>query len=252
MNRFIVGRNPVMEALRAGTSIETILLSTSVRGRFAADLRREARRHGVVVKAVPPDYLRRQVGTGTHQGVVAVASAWSYVPLEEILRRAKAADTPALVVILQGVQDPQNLGSIIRTAEALGVHGIVIPKRRAVGVTPTVTKASAGAAEHLPIAVVTNVARTLSYLKEAGLWIVGAEAGTGTLTWEVDLTVPLAVVLGSEGKGISRLVRETCDFLVEIPMGGKLNSLNVSVAAGIMLYEVMRQKRSLGHGHWRP
>jgi len=247
MSRYIVGRNPVMEALRAGTSIETILLSTSVRGRFVADLRREASRHGVVVKAVPPDYLKRRAGTEAHQGVVAVASEWSYVPLEEILRRAKAADMPALVVILQGVQDPQNLGSIIRTAEALGVHGIVIPKRRAVGVTPAVTKASAGATEHMPIAVVTNVARTLSCLKDAGLWIVGAEAGARPMTWEIDLTVPLGLVLGSEGKGISRLVREMCDFLVEIPMGGKVNSLNVSVAAGIVLYEVIRQRRSVRH-----
>ena len=178
---------------------------------------------------------------GAHQGVIAFVTPYSYVEIEDILARASEKDEPPFVIVLDEITDPHNLGSIIRTAESCGAHGIIIPKRRAVGLTPTVIKASAGAVEFIPIAKVTNISSTLESLKKHGLWVVGADMD-GELYTSKDLTGPIALVIGSEGKGLGRLVKEKCDFLVRIPQKGKISSLNASVAAGVLMYEIVRQR----------
>jgi 23S rRNA (guanosine2251-2'-O)-methyltransferase len=180
---------------------------------------------------------------GVHQGVVAVVGEYNYAQLDELLALAKKSGRPPLVLVLDSVQDPQNLGALVRTAHVVGAHGVVIPKDRAVGVTPAVVKASAGATEHVRIATVTNVARALEELKEAGLWIAGAvAAGDSKAPWEIDFTVPIALVLGAEGKGIRPLVQRGCDLLVQIPMEGEVASLNVGAAGAMLLYEIVRQR----------
>lgn len=237
----VEGRNPVMEALRAGRPIEKILVAKGSREGAVRDILKIARERGIVVQEVDRRRLDSISQTGAHQGIIALTVPYAYVSVEDILERARQAGEPPFVVVLDCVEDPHNLGAIIRTAECCGVHGIIIPKRKAVGVTPTVVKASAGAVEYVSIARVTNVASTLEFLKEQGLWVVGAEAEATPYNLQ-DMKGPIALVIGSEGKGLRRLVKEKCDYLVGIPMKGKINSLNASVAAGILMYEVLRQR----------
>jgi len=194
------------------------------------------------VREAPREKLDRLAGTDRHQGVVAVVADYRYRELGELLEGARAAGAPPLVVVLDGIEDPQNLGAIIRSAHALGAHGVVIPKDRAAGITPAAAKASAGAVEHCPVARVTNLAQALERLKEAGVWTVATDASADEPISAVDLTVPTALVIGSEGAGVRPLVRRTCDRVARIPMQGKVGSLNASASAAIALYEVLRQR----------
>lgn len=240
--RTLYGVNPVRELLRAGEGPSELWLLEGERGRALADLAQEARARGAKVREAPREKLDRLAGTGRHQGVVAVVADYRYRELDELLEAARAAGAAPLLVVLDGIEDPQNLGAVIRSAHALGAHGVVIPKDRAVGVTPAVAKASAGAVEHCPVARVTNLAQALGRLKEAGVWTVATDAAGGESIADVDLTVPTALVIGSEGAGVRPLVRRTCDRVARIPMQGKVGSLNASASAAIVLYEVLRQR----------
>lgn len=237
---YIGGRNPVLEAMRAGRRLHKLYIAEGAKGRGIQPILAMAKEHNAVVQYVPRQHLDR-LFAGEHQGVVAVAEAYATLELDELLDQVREKPDP-FFVLLEGVQDPHNLGSILRTADAVGVDGIILPKRRAAGITPAVVKASTGAIEYVPVARVTNVARSLEQLKEKGFWIVGAEASAKRRFDQVDYHMPVVLVLGSEGWGISRLVREKLDFEVSLPMTGHVNSLNVSVAAGILMYEVFRQR----------
>lgn len=241
--RIVYGVNPVRELLRAGAEglSELWLAEGGRRGPAFAELERLGRAAGARVRASPRAKLDRLAGTDRHQGVVAVVADFRYAPLEELL--AGAAGEAALLVVLDGVEDPHNLGAVIRSAHALGAHGVVIPKDRAVGVTPAVAKASAGAVERCPVARVVNVAKTIEGLKEAGIWSVALAADGDRSLSDVDLRGPTALVLGSEGEGLRPLVRRTCDLAARIPMTGDIDSLSVSAAAAIGLYEARRQRR---------
>jgi 23S rRNA (guanosine2251-2'-O)-methyltransferase len=240
---FIFGINAVTEALKArGRAFEWVGVA---RERHDLRLQRvldESRKNGIAIRFVPRAELDRMVGNNAHQGVVAVTSAKQYSDLDDVL--AAKRGQYSLVVVLDGLEDPHNLGAILRTADAAGADGVVIPERRATGITGTVAKVSAGASEHLPIAKVTNIARTLEDLKSKHLWIVGLDE-RGTQTYDsVDYKMDCGVVLGAEGKGLHDLVRKRCDFVVSLPMLGKVPSLNVSVAAGVVLYEIVRQRKA--------
>jgi 23S rRNA (guanosine2251-2'-O)-methyltransferase len=237
----IFGINAVTEALKArGRAFEWVGLAKERHDLRLQKLIQECRRNSVAVRFLPRPELDRMAGNNSHQGVVAVTSSKQYTDLDDIL--AAKRGQYSLVLVLDGIEDPHNLGAILRTADACGADGVVVPERRAAGITGTVAKSSAGASEHLPIAKVTNISRTLAELKEKGPWIVGLdERGTQRYD-EVDYKMDCAVVLGAEGKGLHDLVRKNCDFLVSIPMLGKVPSLNVSVAAGVVLYEVVRQR----------
>ena len=243
----IWGRNAVYEALVAGRPLERILLASGARrGGRLDEVLEQARRHGVPVREVERDVLDRLARGAQHQGVLAeAAQPFRYTPLPDLLGRLTRLSEGELpvVIVADSVQDPQNLGSLIRSAEALGCHGVIVGKHRAVGVTPTVAKASAGAVEHIPIVQVTNVAQALEVLKEAGLWTAAIEADGETEYDRADFNVPLCIVAGSEGKGLGRLVRERCDYAVRIPLRGKVSSLNVAVATAVVLSEVWRQRR---------
>lgn len=238
----IEGRNPVLEAIRAGHYLNKIyILKTETSGPIRTIIN-AAQERGIPVSPVDAQVLNRMAVTRNHQGVIAVAAEWKYAAVDEILKNATVKNEPAFILLLDGVEDPQNLGSIIRTAEAAGVHGIIIPERRAVGLTAAVSRASAGAVEYLPVARVTNLTRTIRELKNAGLWFTGVEMDGEVELDQADLSGPIGLVLGGEGRGISRLVAEECDQMVRLPMWGKVNSLNVSVATGIVLYEVRRRR----------
>lgn len=239
-DRLVLGRNAVTELLRGGRQVECVYLCDDEKGGPIGRIVAMARDAGVPVKRVTMKKLDTLSGGLPHQGVAALAAAFSYVSLEDILERA--GDAPPFLLIADSVEDPHNLGAIIRTAEAAGMHGIVIPKRGGCGLTPIVGRTSAGAVEHLPVARVTNLVNAIKTLKERGVWIYGADAG-GAAWNKTDLKGPLALVIGSEGYGISRLVREHCDALVSLPMLGKVNSLNASVAAGALIYEAVRQRQ---------
>ena len=239
----IYGINAVAEALKArGRAFEWVGVA---RERHDLRLQRvvdECRRNGVAVRLLGRAELDRMAGNNAHQGVVAVTSAKQYNDLDDVIAAKRGKHS--LLVLLDGIEDPHNLGAVLRTADAAGADGVVIPERRAVGVTPTVTKASAGASEHLPIAKVTNIARTVEELKDKNIWVVGLDE-RGTKTYDaLDYNMDCAIVLGAEGKGVHELVRKKCDFLVSIPMLGKVPSLNVSVAAAVVLYEIVRQRRN--------
>jgi 23S rRNA (guanosine2251-2'-O)-methyltransferase len=242
----LYGVAPVLEALRAGRrSIETITVAEGVRHHRLNELIALARAKGITVRQAPRAALDRATANANHQGVIAKVSAARYTELADLLDRVgnqTTGDDPPLLIVLDGVEDPRNFGAILRTAECAGVHGVFIPERRAVGLTETVAKASAGALEHLPVTRVGNLTRLIDELKERGVWTVGtsAEADMDYTAW--DWTIPTAVFLGGEGAGLHRLVRERCDALVSIPIRGKIESLNVSVAAGIVLYEALRQR----------
>lgn len=238
----IEGRNAVLEAIRAGVPIDKLYLlrdrADPVLGRIAA----AARDKGAVVAETDRRRLDQMSLTHSHQGVIAVTAVRAYATVEEILRRAEEKGEAPLVVVCDELSDPHNLGAIIRTAEAAGAHGVIIPKRRSAGLTAVVGKTSAGAAFHLPVARVPNLPALLRELKEAGLWIFGAAAESKTALYQADFTGPAAIVIGSEGKGMGRLVGESCDFMVSIPMRGAVSSLNASAAAAVLLYEAVRQR----------
>ncbi len=238
--------NPVRERLRAGGEgvSELWLAEGATRGTAFAELERLARAAGAKVRAAPRQKLDRLSGTDRHQGVVAVVADFAYAELDDLLAAAAASGRPPLLVVLDGVEDPHNLGAIIRSAHALGAHGVVIPKDRAVGVTPAAAKASAGAVERCPVARVTNVAKTLEALKDAGVWSVALAADGERPLAQVDLKGPIALVLGSEGEGLRPLVRKTCDLSASIPMKGEIDSLSVSASAAVALYEAARQRRA--------
>jgi 23S rRNA (guanosine2251-2'-O)-methyltransferase len=237
----IYGINAVSEALKArGRAFGWVGVAKERHDLRLQRVVEDCRRIGVAVRFVGRDELDRMAGNNAHQGVVAVTSSKQYQELDDLITAKRSEHS--LIVLLDGIEDPHNLGAILRTADAAGADGVVIPERRAVGVTPVVTKASAGASEHLPIAKVTNIARTVDELKDRNIWVVGLDE-RGTQTYDsLDYKMDCAVVLGAEGKGVHELVRKKCDFVVSIPMLGKVSSLNVSVAAGVMLYEVVRQR----------
>ncbi len=245
--RTIHGVNPVRELLRAGgDAAEVWVAEGAERGRLA-EILRLAREGGVRLKEAPRQKLDRLAGTDRHQGVVAVVADYRYREVEDLLEVARGRGEPPLLVLLDGIEDPQNLGAIIRSAHALGAHGVVIPKDRAAGITSTAAKASAGAVEHCPVARVTNIAQAMETMKESGIWMVGLAAdGKGEIA-SLDLAIPTALVVGGEGQGLRRLVRERCDHVVRIPMSGEIASLNASTSAAICLYEAARQRaRSRG------
>ena len=238
----VYGRWPVLEALRAG-HVERVYVAREVR---AAPVLREiheaARLANVPVQTLPRTELDRLLANRNHQGVAAAYRPHPYATLDEIVASAAAAPEPGLVLALDGVQDPGNVGSLLRSAEAAGVHGVVVPRHRAAGVTPTVVRASAGAAEHLAIAQETNLTRTLEWFKRAGYWIVGLDQGAALRYDQLDADRPLVIVVGGEGKGLTRLVREHCDQTIRVPMRGHVSSLNAAVAGAIVLFEVRRQR----------
>ncbi|MFO7171566.1 MAG: 23S rRNA (guanosine(2251)-2'-O)-methyltransferase RlmB [Bacillota bacterium] len=238
----ILGRNPVLEALKAGRPIHRLYLARGAAHGSIRQIRALAREQGIPVQEVDRAWLDAMVQGAAHQGVVAVVAARPYATVEAILARARERGEEPLVLILDGIEDPQNLGSLIRTADACGVHGIIVPERRSAGLTETVAKVSAGAIEYVPVARVTNLVRTIGELKAAGLWICGTHQEARESCYEARLTGPLGLVIGSEGKGMHRLVAEHCDFTVRIPMYGRINSLNAAVAGGILLYEIRRQR----------
>jgi len=243
MQEFIAGRNPVIEALRSGGPIEKIVMLYGVRGNAIETIKQLARQSGVQCVEVNKQRFREIVNDTTTQGVVALLATKEYVSLDELLRVAKERGEPAFLLVLDEIQDPQNLGAIIRTAECAGAHGVIIPKHHATPVGHTVAKTSAGASVHMPIAKVTNIASTLDALKEQGIWIVGTDVKGSKLYTEVDYKGPVALVIGNEGEGMRRLVKEKCDFLVRIPLFGKIESLNASVAAALVMYEVVRARK---------
>ena len=237
----IVGRNSVTEALKAGRGINKVLLAQG--DHAVEEIVTLARERGVAFQFVERGKIEALAAGHRHQGVLAYAAPVSYVELDEILARAEAKGEPPFLVLLDELEDPHNLGALLRTADATGVHGILIPKRRSVPLNATVAKTSAGAVEYVPVARIGNVAQTLKKLKERGLWVVGADMD-GTPYDQADLTGPMVLVVGSEGKGMSRLTKENCDIIVRLPMVGRINSLNASVAGSILMYESLRQRLS--------
>ena len=238
----IEGRNAVIEALRAGETIDKIYLQKGETDKTLGHIASKARAAGVVVVEADRRKLDAMSRTHAHQGIVAVAAVREYASVEDLLQAARDRGEPPLLVVCDELSDPHNLGAVIRTAECAGAHGVIIPKRRSAGLTAVVAKTSAGAVSHLPVARVANLPSLLKQLKKEGLWIFGAAADGPVSLYEADLKGPAAIVIGSEGSGMSRLVAETCDVLVRIPMKGKLNSLNASAAAAILLYEAVRQR----------
>ncbi|MCI8909707.1 MAG: 23S rRNA (guanosine(2251)-2'-O)-methyltransferase RlmB [Oscillibacter sp.] len=238
----IEGRNAVIEALRAGTAIDKVYLQKGDTDKTLGHIASKARAAGAVVVEADRRKLDAMSRTHAHQGVIALASVREYVSVQSLLDRARERGEPPLLVICDEISDPHNLGAILRTAECAGAHGVVIPKRRSAGLTAVVAKTSAGAVAHLPVARVPNLPSLLKDLKKQGLWVFGAAAEGSTDLYQADLKGPAAIVIGSEGDGMSRLTAENCDVLVRIPMRGKLNSLNASAAAAILLYEAVRQR----------
>ncbi|HPZ92507.1 MAG TPA: 23S rRNA (guanosine(2251)-2'-O)-methyltransferase RlmB [Bacillota bacterium] len=240
----IEGRNAVMEALRAGRPLAKIMLAKGIEPAFSAAVKRHARSRGIPVVEVGRSKLDAMSAVGNHQGVIALgAEVHCYSGAGEILDKMQGQKDPPLFVILDGIKDPHNLGAIIRTCDAVGATGVVIPKRRACGLTSAVAKASAGAVEYVPCARVSNLAQEVDRLKKEGFWIVGTSAEAEKTMYEIDLTGPLGIVIGSEGEGISNLLMKKCDFLVRIPSKGRVSSLNASVATAVILYEVFRQRQ---------
>ncbi len=238
----IEGRNAVIEALRAGRALDKVFILKGEHDQALGHIASKARAAGSVVVEADKRKLDAMSVSKAHQGVVAVVSVTTYVELSDILAIAAERGEPPLIVVCDEISDPHNLGAIIRTAECAGAHGVIIPKRRSAGMTAIVSKTSAGAVEHLAVARVPNITAALNELKKAGVWVFGAEVG-GTPMWQSDMTGPAAIVIGSEGTGLGRLVRESCDFLISIPMTGKISSLNASVAASLVLYEAIRQRK---------
>lgn len=237
----IEGRNPVIEAFRSGKSIDKLFVLDGCHDGPVQTIIREANKKNTIINFVKKERLDSMSETGRHQGVIAYVAAYNYAEVSDILDKAKEKGEPPFVIILDGIEDPHNLGAIIRTANLAGAHGVIIPKHNASGLTATVAKASAGAINYTPVAKVTNISKTINELKEEGMWFVCA-AADGEQMYRLNLTGPIGLVIGNEGKGVSRLVKENCDLTAAIPMKGDIDSLNASVAAGILAYEIVRQR----------
>ncbi len=244
-SNILAGRNPVIEALKAGTIIEKIFILSGVRGNAVEKIRALAKRERVPCVEVGKQKFRELASDTTTQGIVAIVGTKAYVEVDYILDAARQRGEPPLVLILDEIEDPHNLGALIRTADCAGIHGVIIPKHHAAGVNATVAKTSAGASEHMPVAKVVNVAATIEELKGKGIWVIGTDSGGEKLYTEADYTGPIALVIGNEGKGMRQLVREKCDFLVRIPHFGRIESLNASVAGALVMYEAARNRRKL-------
>ena len=240
---YIEGRNAVLEALRSGRPIDKIYILDGCHDGPVSTIRREARKTDAIIKFVDKERLDQLSSTGHHQGVIAQSAAYEYAEVSDILDKAKEKGEDPFVFLLDNIVDPHNLGAIIRTANLCGAHGVIIPKNRAVGLTATVARTSAGALNYTPVARVTNLGKTIEDLKKEGLWFVCADMG-GEVMYKQNLTGPMGLVIGAEGEGVSRLVREKCDYVASIPMKGDIDSLNASVAAGVMAYEIVRQRMS--------
>ena len=234
-------RNAVIEAYRAGKPIDKLFILDGCQDGPMMTIKREAKKHDTLVKYVTKERLDQISETGKHQGVIAYAAAYTYASIDDMLQKAKDAGEDPFLIFLDNVEDPHNLGAIIRTANLAGAHGVVIPKRRAVGLTATVAKASAGAINYTPVAKVTNLSQTIETLKQEGMWFVCADMGGSTM-YDLNLTGPIGLVMGNEGSGVSDLVKKHCDFVASIPMKGDIDSLNVSVATGVLTYEIVRQR----------
>ena len=241
MSEQIEGRNAVLEAFRSGKEVDKLFLLDGCQDGPVRTIAREARKHDTIINYVAKERLDQLSETGAHQGVIAQVAAYEYATVEDILAKAEEKGEPPFLFLLDNIEDPHNLGAIIRTANLAGAHGVIIPKRRAVGLTATVAKTSAGALNYTPVAKVANMAKTIEELKEKGIWFVCADMG-GELMYRMNLTGPIGLVIGNEGEGVSRLVREKCDFVASIPMKGDIDSLNASVAAGVLAYEIVRQR----------
>jgi len=237
------GRQPVLEVLKAGKPLTRIWIARGVKGEAIAYIRKLAREQGVPVQEADAAWLDRLAEGANHQGVVAQLAAQPYVEVEDLLQRAREKGEPPFLVALDGIEDPQNLGGILRTAEAVGAHGVIITRRRSAQLTAAAARAAAGALDLVAVARVSNLAQTLEGLKQQGCWVIGASADASSLYSEADYTHPLVLVIGGEGRGLRSLTRQKCDFLVRLPMRGQISSLNASVAAGILFYEVLRQRR---------
>lgn len=237
----IEGRNAVLEAFRSGKPIDKLFVLDGCQDGPVRTIVREAKKHDTILQFVSKERLAQLSETGRHQGVIAYAAAYEYAEVEDMLKLAGEKGEDPFLILLDNIEDPHNLGAIIRTANLAGAHGVIIPKRRAVGLTATVARTSAGALNYTPVARVTNIKKTMEELKEQGLWFVCADMG-GTSMYELNLKGPIGLVIGNEGDGVSRLTRETCDFVASIPMKGDIDSLNASVAAGVLAYEIVRQR----------
>ncbi len=241
----VEGRNAVLEAFRAGKTIDKLYVLDGCQDGPVRTIVREAKKQDTIIDFVTRERLDQLSATGKHQGVIAQAAAYDYADVEDILKAAEEKGEPPFLIILDGIEDPHNLGAIIRTANLCGAHGVIIPKRRAAGLTATVAKTSAGAVNYTPVAKVNNISNVIRELKERGLWFVCADMD-GTAMYDLNLTGPIGLVIGSEGEGVSRLVREHCDMAAAIPMKGNIDSLNASVAAGVLAYEIVRQRLRKG------
>ena len=237
----IEGRNAVLEAFRSGKTIDRLFVLDGCQDGPVRTIVREAKKYDTIVNFVPKERLDSMSETGHHQGVMAYAAAYEYAEVEDILKIAEEKGEPPFLFLLDGIEDPHNLGAIIRTANLAGAHGVIIPKRRAVGLTATVARTSAGALNYTPVAKVTNMAATIEDLKKRGIWFVCADMG-GESMYRLNLTGPIGLVIGNEGEGVSRLVKEKCDMIASIPMKGDIDSLNASVATGVLAYEIVRQR----------
>jgi 23S rRNA (guanosine2251-2'-O)-methyltransferase len=241
---YIVGKNPVIEALKSERDINKILIAEGSQRGQMQQITQLAKEANVIVQFVPKKKID-QISAENHQGVLAYVAAYQYAEIDDLFALAEKKNEPPFFLLLDEIEDPHNLGSIMRTADSVGAHGIIIPKRRAVGLTATVAKASTGAIEYIPVVRVTNMARTIDELKERGIWIAGTDAKGKDDYRRLDGTLPLGLVIGSEGKGMGRLIRDKCDFLIHLPMVGKVTSLNASVAASLLMYEVYRKRHPL-------
>lgn len=241
-DEFIIGRNAVIEALKSERPVNKVFIAKGETKGSMREIVKLARQQSLIVQEVAKPKLDEMAQGLKHQGVVASVAPVSYFDLEDILQKAEQTGEPPFLVLLEEIQDPHNLGAILRTADASGVHGVLIPKRRSCPLSAAVAKTSAGAIEHVPVARIGNIAQTITQLKQQGFWIVGADMQGQSAYYSADLTGPIVIVVGSEGRGMSRLTKESCDILVQIPMRGKMSSLNVSVACSLLLYEVLRQR----------
>ncbi len=241
MTEMIEGRNAVLEAFRSGKCVDKLFILDGCQDGPVRTIAREARKHDTIVKFVPKERLDSMSETGAHQGVIAQVAAYDYSTVEDILKKAEDKGEAPFIILLDNIEDPHNLGAIIRTANLAGAHGVIIPKHRAVGLTATVAKTSAGALNYTPVAKVANLGQTIDELKEKGIWFVCADMD-GEVMYRQNLTGPIGLVIGNEGNGVSRLVKEKCDFTTAIPMNGDIDSLNASVAAGVLAFEIVRQR----------
>ena len=241
MENKIEGRNAVLEALRAGKPIDKLYVLDGCPDGPVRTIIREAKKGDTIINYVKKERLDQLSETGHHQGVIAMAASYEYATVEDILEKAREKGEAPFIFVLDNIEDPHNLGAMIRTANLAGAHGVIIPKRRAVGLTPTVARTSAGAINYTPVAKVTNLKQTMEQLKKEGMWFV-CEDMDGTPYYQMDLKGPMGLVIGNEGEGVSRLIKETCDFVASIPMKGDIDSLNASVAAGVLAFEIARQR----------